>query len=232
MVRILAILMALSIAVFAQPDRPVPRRATMTGSRGENGKCTVEVNVDGTAEIEIQADRGEMYTLAGQPASWVRFECSEPMPRQPQQFKFKGIDGRGRQLLLRDPNANRGVAVIRIEDPKGGREGYTFDVEWRGIGPSIQDNLREGLSPFGRDPGNDTRILGLCQDAVRDRVARDYQYRNIDFTRVTVDETRGKGDWVTGRLVYRRGRSQEEFDFDCHVDLKSGRIRSLELRHW
>jgi hypothetical protein len=59
-------------------------------------------------------------------------ECSEPLPRNPGDFRFQGIDGRGRQTLVRDPNGNRGVAVVRIEDSKGGREGYTFDLEWSG----------------------------------------------------------------------------------------------------
>jgi hypothetical protein len=34
--------------------------------------------------------------------------------------------------LVRDPSTNGGVAVVRIQDTKGGREGYTFDLEWRG----------------------------------------------------------------------------------------------------
>ena len=53
------------------------------------------------------------------------------MPRNFADFRFQGVDGRGRQALLHDPRTNNGVAVVRIEDPQGGREGYTFDVEWR-----------------------------------------------------------------------------------------------------
>ena len=113
---------------------PVARRASMKGSGGARGKCTVEVVVDGVAEIEIQGDNALLQTLQGQPASWVRFECTDALPRLPDAFKFTGIEGRGRQLLVRDPRGNRGVAVVRIEDPKSGREGYTFDLEWRGSG--------------------------------------------------------------------------------------------------
>jgi hypothetical protein len=53
------------------------------------------------------------------------------MPTRPYDFRFRGVDGRGRQDLVRDPG-NGGVAVVRIEDRKGGREGYTFDIMWRG----------------------------------------------------------------------------------------------------
>jgi len=54
------------------------------------------------------------------------------MPQFPAEFRFEGIDGRGKQILLRDPNSNRGVAIVRLEDPKGGSEGYTFDLIWKG----------------------------------------------------------------------------------------------------
>ena len=108
------------------------RRASMTGSRGDGGKCTIEVRVDQAAEVEVSGDMGRIRTLSGQPASWTRFECSSPLPRNPVDFRFRGIDGRGRVELIRDPQSSRGTAVVRIEDPKGGSEGYTFDLEWRG----------------------------------------------------------------------------------------------------
>lgn len=119
---------------FAQYGAPRGERilnASISG-RGGDGKCTVEVNVDDVAIVEIVADRGRLITLSGQPAEWRRFECNQRMPAYPNEFRFSGVDGRGRQTLLKDPATNRGIAVIRIEDPKGGREGYTFDITWRG----------------------------------------------------------------------------------------------------
>lgn len=110
------------------------RRADIRGGGGD-GKCTIEVEVDGIAEVEIRGEEGRMRTLAGSPATWRRFVCNQSMPLNPYEFQFKGIDGRGRQDLVRAPSGNRG-AIIRIEDPKGGREGYTFDVMWKGGGGS------------------------------------------------------------------------------------------------
>lgn len=107
------------------------RRAEIRGRAGEWGKCTIEVEVDGVAEIEIREDVGRIRTLQGQPSTWRRFVCNTMMPRNPYEFRFRGIDGRGRQMLLREPGRN-GIAVVRIEDPRSGREGYTFDLEWRG----------------------------------------------------------------------------------------------------
>jgi hypothetical protein len=107
-------------------------RASIRGGGGDRGKCTAEVEVDGVAEVGIRADTGEIRTVSGQPASWRRLDCTGPLPANPGDFVFRGIDGRGRQELVADPRTNRGLAVVRIEDPQGGREGYTFDLEWRG----------------------------------------------------------------------------------------------------
>src|ERR1044071_9474408 len=79
-------------------------RAQMRGG-GDHGKCTIEVDVDGVAEIEIQGDLGRMRTLSGNPARWPRMECNQPLPQNPQGFRFSGVDGRGRQSLLRDPSS-------------------------------------------------------------------------------------------------------------------------------
>lgn len=107
------------------------RRATMVGGGGTNGKCTIQVDVDGAAEVAVSGDTGRLRTLSGQTAQWRRFECNGQIPRNPADFRFRGIDGRGDVNLVSDPR-NTGVAVVRINDPKGGSEGYTFDLEWTG----------------------------------------------------------------------------------------------------
>ncbi len=123
-------------------------RAIMKGRpNGDRGKCTIEVNVDDVVEVEVIGDRGRMRTLSGQPSQWRRFECNSIMPLRPNDFRFTGIDGRGRMTLVRDPR-DGGPAVIRIEDPKAGYEGYTFDLEWRG---GSDDYGRPG---YGDRPGS------------------------------------------------------------------------------
>ncbi|HEY2844977.1 MAG TPA: hypothetical protein VGJ09_15050 [Bryobacteraceae bacterium] len=129
-------------------------RAQIRGGGGDRGKCTIEVDVDGVAEIEIRGDQGVMRTLSGNPSAWRRMECTEPLPPNPADFHFSGVDGRGRQTLLRDPANNRGTAVVRIEDPQGGREGYTFDIEWRsggGGGNFDRGPVRDDPGPRGGD---------------------------------------------------------------------------------
>ena len=125
---LLASLFVFQLSVFAQSPHI---RANISGAQGD-GKCTFEVEVDGSAEVEIHGDQGDLRTTSGRPAVWRRLVCNQPLPNNPADFRFQGIDGRGRQQLVRDPNSSGGVAVIRIEDPQGGSEGYTGDITWRG----------------------------------------------------------------------------------------------------
>lgn len=150
--RILPATLIATLAVHAQWGGSQTRRAEIRGGGGD-GKCTIEVEVDDIAEVEIRGDMATLRTRSGQPASWRRFQCNQVMPPRPGSFRFRGIDGRGRQELVRDPS-DGGPAVIRIDDPKGGREGYTFDVEWRGGdygGGAWDDRSR------GRGRGNSAR---------------------------------------------------------------------------
>src|ERR1700694_2245865 len=100
------------------------RASIVSGGGGDRGKCTAEVVVDGSADVEIRGDTGSLRTISGQPAQWRRLECTGPIPQNPVDFRFAGVDGRGRQEMIRDPR-NGGAAVVHIEDPNGGAEGYT-----------------------------------------------------------------------------------------------------------
>ena len=115
----------------AWSQRITDRRTAEIRGGGGDGKCTIEVEVDGVAEVEISGRNATIRTLNGAPATFRRFQCNQEMPVRPNDFRFKGIDGRGRQDLIRVAD-NGGRAVIRIEDSKSGSEGYTFDIFWRG----------------------------------------------------------------------------------------------------
>ncbi len=115
----------------AWSQRITDRRTADIRGGGGDGKCTIEVEVDDVAEVEIIGRNATIRTLNGAPATFRRFQCNQEMPVRPNEFRFKGIDGRGRQDLIRGAD-NGGRAIIRIEDSKGGSEGYTFDIFWRG----------------------------------------------------------------------------------------------------
>src|SRR5580658_3245222 len=95
-----AVLIALMQAAGATT---LTRRATITGGGGGSGKCTIEVDVDGAAEVEVSGENGLLRTLSGRTAVWRRFQCNVAMPRNPGDFRFAGVDGRGSVRLLRDP---------------------------------------------------------------------------------------------------------------------------------
>jgi hypothetical protein len=145
-------------AVSLSAQQTASMRATIRGGGSPNsGKCTIEVDVDDIAEVEISGDQGRIRALSGQPAQWRRFECSGVMPERPADFRFQGIDGRGRVQLVRDPRQNRGIAVVRIEDSKGGREGYTFDLTWQGGGFDRGSDRRDDRGGDRRDDRGDDR---------------------------------------------------------------------------
>jgi len=216
-------------ALLAQ-EVALTRRATLTG-RGGDGKCTIEVDVDGAAEVEVSADMGLLRTLEGQTAVWRRFECNGPLPRNPGEFRFRGIDGRGNVYLVRDPRNSRGRAVVRIEDRKGGREGYTFDLEWRGSSSGVwrEGNATEPIVRGGDAFSPAARAIRVCQEAVVVRLERE-GYRLVNFESTAPDNNPGRDDWILGAVIGRRGRNATRFLFACSVDFRTGRVRSVDVR--
>ena len=198
--RAFAVSASLVSAIFAQNNQ---RQATIVGGGSpDRGKCTLEVVVDGVAQVEIRGATATLRTVSGQPAQWRRFECSSAMPVSPANFRFSGVDGRGRQDLTRDPREG-GVAVVQIEDRNGGAEAYTFDINWdaRGDvrGPNAggnypnnngpvnggypQNSPDRGYANSGRGPGNGPAYDDPNRD--RYRAADQYRpnYRDSDYYR-------------------------------------------------
>jgi hypothetical protein len=247
-------------AVSAAPAQVADqvRRATITGSGGASGKCTIEVRVDISAEVDVYGDSGRLRTLAGQPATWTRMECSAPLPYTMSDFRFRGIDGRGNVRLLQDPRNNNAIAVIRIDDPRSGAEGYTFDIEWSGAsGGYATDGFRSGVSAqsaagtgsaaqtpavvgnrgvFYPGRGRNRNLsaeqaIDLCRTEVRARSERDYGLRNIDITSAAVDTDPGMRDWITGAFNAGSGSSRRGagYRFHCAVDYTSGQVRAVKI---
>jgi hypothetical protein len=255
------ILFAGSTALFASlaGAQQYQRRATITGGGDrDHGKCTIEVVVDGAAEIDIRGDQGTIRNLSGQPAQWRRFECTSAMPPNAANFRFAGVDGRGRQELLRAPDGG-GTAVIRIEDPQGGSEGYTFDMTWGGNfsypgpvtrGPDQRypdqrgaeqrppdQRYPERIAPDDRYRGGNRRFtaeqaVNVCQDSVRRQALTTYRGRDIQFRETRLDDQPGRNDWVVGMVdIMRRGNAPEQrMRFSCSVNFDTGQVRSVDLQ--
>ena len=89
------------IAAQAQVSDQI-RSATISGPHGTSGKCTIEVRVDMSAEVDIYGASGRLRTIAGQPASWTRMECTDPLPYRMLEFRFIGIERCGNMKLTQD----------------------------------------------------------------------------------------------------------------------------------
>lgn len=214
--------MITSLATLCASAQTYDRRADITGGGDRfQGKCTIEVVVDGSAEIEIRGDRGLIRNLAGQPASWRRFICNVPMGPNPVGFRFEGRDGRGRQQLIKAPDRG-GAAVVRIDDPQGGSEGYTFDIIWQNGTPPPPPPPTVAPGPPGR--GDDDRFYRDREDFYRGR-----DWRGKLFSRVRQDLDYVSRYSFRGDDQYRLDRVYRELD-DLQRDYGSGRWdrRSLD----
>lgn len=143
----LLFLMAASCGVLAAQSRFVevqPKRTRDYDERRDNGYCVIRLRVDDEVVVHIRGNRVGFETVRGREAYDEGSECSQPMPRGSalDNFRFRGVDGRGRVDLAEAPDSgNRFTARVRIQDSKGGDEGYTFRVQW--------DNRNPGMSAEG-----------------------------------------------------------------------------------
>ncbi len=220
--------MTIAVTAVAMPlgAQNQPRRAIVTGGGNPGaGRCEVEVVVDGAAEVEIRGDNAVLRNVWGQPPQWRRFQCTSVMPVNPENFRFRGVDGRGRQDLVQDPRNGRPV-MVRIEDRDGGSEGYTFELSWNngGGGPPVEP----GPIPGGRFTAS--QAIRVCQDAARDEARRRFQAGDVDFEHINIDDNPGRRDWVVGVLEARpRFGPGRRARFSCSVDFSTGRVRSVQL---
>jgi len=222
-------------AGFANAQNVQTRRAAMVGGGNANsGKCTVDIIVDGSAQVEVRGDSATLRNTGGQAPQWRRFECTGAMPANPANFRFVGVDGRGRQTLARDPRNNGGAAVVQIEDSDAGSEGYTFDLFWGGEPPvtggfqggrgSVPPNDRpfdngdrydRGIRPPDDRPGDrgeyrrdrrmpDEQALDICRRSIRDQAATRFRVQNIDIRNLAMDNNPGRRDWITGDVAVPR----------------------------
>ncbi len=224
------IVLMLAAALVPAGAQNLSRRAIITGGGNPMaGRCEVEVVVDGAAEVEIRGDNAVLRNVWGQPPQWRRFQCTSVMPARPADFRFRGVDGRGRQDLVQDPRNGRPV-VVRIEDRDGGSEGYTFEISWNGGGGGPPSGPPPGRGPVPRGRFTASEAIRVCQDAVRQQATDRYRARDVNFRRVNIDDNPGRRDWVIGELDARpRVGPELRMRFSCSVDFESGRVRSAQL---
>ncbi len=212
----LSALTLLSSPLFAQGTI----QAQLTGGNG-SGKCTFEIRTGGTAEVQIRGNQGRVKPISGGPAQWVRLKCNQPLPMRPNNFRFQGIDGRGRQTLVGNPNSNNGIAVVRIEDNRGGMQGYTGDIMWNGGSGSWNGGGWDNGGGWNGGGGNgnngnwNNNVVPNCQRAIRNQVASRYN-GSVNFNGQPSQNRGGSFVMVDGRArVQARNNQWGNIDYHC-----------------
>jgi hypothetical protein len=210
------------------------QRAAIVGGPPDVGRCTVEIVVDGAAEVAIRGDDATVTNLNGRPPELRRFECSTALPPNPGEFRFRGIDGRGRQTLI-SPAGQGQPAVVRIEDRDNGSDRYKFEISWRN-GGFVPGPPPGPYSDRGRDGDRRDRrfttdqAVNVCKDAVRDQTSERYRTRDVNFRDTRIDDAPGRRDWVIGTLEARRpGMPDQILKFSCSVNFETGEVRSAQV---
>ena len=145
--------------------------------------------------------------------------------------------------MIREPR-NGGGAVVRIEDPDNGSEGYTFDLTWSGGYPGGQavpaypgGDRRDDRDRGSRDDADrgsrDDRDRAYRDDDVYHR-DRDERFRGEDMRRRFFERIREDLDHVQsgafpfGADQYRLARTRQELD-ELQSKLAAGRYDEREL---
>jgi hypothetical protein len=226
---LIAFAIVVPLAALAQMQYPPQRdqtiRAQISGGGG-SGKCTFEVNIDGAADVEIRGSEGRLRWVGGGGMSWRRLQCNQPLPRNPRNFRFSGVDGRGSQTLVQNPNNNNGVAVIRLDDPQKGAENYTGDIFWDGDSGSNGNNngdWNNGGNNGNWNGGNwnsggnwSRNAVSNCQNAVRNQMGSRPSGSLVFSNSVNADRAGSVG--VVQGLASNQGRGRASyFQYSCVV---------------
>jgi hypothetical protein len=171
--RVMAAVLLLGLAALLAADETITvRHARDWQPNASEGRCDIRVRVDGEAEFGLRGETLTIRTLNGEPPRDAGSECSTPLPRNVEDFRFKGIDGRGEVRLLEEPSArNRWLAVVRIRDNKSGSEEYRYRLEW-GRGSSFAIDRRSGYGGSNAGPRSSSNSGSADVSRMRTRELR------------------------------------------------------------
>lgn len=102
------------------------------GGRRDAGALRFSAGVDAVAEIRIRGRRVDFVTRRGRELENVRFDVrGAGLPEFAVPLDLRRFAGRGNVTIAQYPREwNNWTAVIRIDDSRGGADGYDFDLRW------------------------------------------------------------------------------------------------------
>jgi hypothetical protein len=242
MKRAAALFFVLALPAMADTQFRV-RQMTRNDVPAGVGQCDIRLQVDGEVEVSVRGQTVSVRTISGRDARDDGSECNQPLPEgNLRGFNFEVKDRRGEIALSSEPSARNGSrAVVKIRDSQNGEGRYHFRLSWQMTGGGNEERGRDyGREGRGQDTGRPSgppegnsgfaQAIRLCQDAATDRIVNQYRYRDVELQNVRADDRPGRNDFVIGEAVARRGENRDRFTFDCSVDLRSGRVRSIDVR--
>lgn len=120
-------------SAFAQPTLKQATLPADTDHATPGGKCTIEVILNGSAEIDVLGPTGNLRSLTGEPLGWRRFECTSVLPPNPDGFQIHLTSGRGKLDLLRHPLLDGGgPAAFRLKSSQPFPEVFVVEISWTG----------------------------------------------------------------------------------------------------
>lgn len=114
------------------PDRGNDDRGGYDRNRRDAGALRWSGMVDGVAEIRIQGSQINALAERGNRLRDVKYDVlGSSLPRRDVRLEIARSDGRGVVRIVQQPSVwNKYVAIIRIEDARGGYGAYSLDVRW------------------------------------------------------------------------------------------------------
>jgi hypothetical protein len=102
------------------------------GGRRDAGALRFSAAVDAVVEVRIRGRRVDYVTRSGQEVQNVRFDVrGAGLPAYAVPLDVRRFAGRGNVYIAQYPRDwNNWTAVIRIDDSRGGADGYDFDLRW------------------------------------------------------------------------------------------------------
>lgn len=102
------------------------------GDRRDAGALRWSGEVDAVAEVRIQGRRVEYIARNGRALYNVRFDVrGAGLPTYAVPLDLRRFAGRGNVYIAQYPREWNGwTAVIKIDDSRGGSDGYDFDLRW------------------------------------------------------------------------------------------------------
>ncbi len=108
------------------------RRDDGFGGRRDAGALRWSGAVDDVAEVRIRGRRVDFMARSGRPLYNVRYDVrGASMPDYALPLDLRRYSGRGNVYIAQYPREwNNWTTVIRIDDKRGGADGYDFDLRW------------------------------------------------------------------------------------------------------